>query len=119
MSSDEPDSIDTGLGIRQYRVSIMPWRSTRLRSWLRVFDNTYLHSKFYMQEDGRGAFPRSRVIILPSSARPQDYSTRRAVPCLPTNAYNPGWIQQLHPVEVENLNRHSDYDFVHDEDMLL
>ncbi|KZT02143.1 uncharacterized protein LAESUDRAFT_662478, partial [Laetiporus sulphureus 93-53] len=117
MSSDEPDPVDMGLGVRQYRISIMPWRSPALNSWLRVFDTTYRFSKFYLQEDDRGALPRVRTAILPNSARPQDYSSRRPVPGLPGNTYNPEWLRRLHPVELEDLHRRAEYSFIHDDEL--
>ncbi|KAL1937229.1 hypothetical protein VTO73DRAFT_14456 [Trametes versicolor] len=90
MSSDE-SAVEND--ITRYEVLIKKWRHPDLTSWLRTFDAVYRK----MNRDVAGAAVHWRQVTTRSDG------TRKAVPCLPRNAYSPDWLQSQHPMEKEDL----------------
>lgn len=101
MSSDE-STVEND--ITRYEILIKKWRHPNLTSWLRTFDAVYRK----LTRGVRGAAVHWRQVTNRSD------NTRRAVPCLPRNAYSPEWLQTLHTMDEEDLAINEElYAFTH------
>ena len=109
MSSDEEEIVD---GSVQYRILKKPWRAAELTPWLRVFDIIYLQQR--LDSRSQGSLPQARI----ASDRVSD--SRKVVKGLPSNAYNPTWLDRQSPLEKGRLRVGAQtYSFVHTPSVLL
>lgn len=108
VSTDESDHENTTQHPR-YRIVKKSWRNDDLIFWYRTFDALHQHSRFRpVNRATRGAQPHARI----PSDRSNEFSA--AVSQLPRNAYDPEWLQALHPQYVTHLHiDESFYDFSH------
>ena len=112
MSSDETD---VGDPIGQKRILIKDWRNSNLTIWLRTFDEVYMRrrEKPVGEEDLRGNLPHIRT---PSDKHSQSSKVVRG---LPINAYEPEWLERLHPLDYADVDpKPTPYRFLHDNSVI-
>ena len=93
-SDDEDDNYQ---GVPTALTDKLPWRSTELRTILRLLDYAYIGTK--LSHDGRliiRKVPRCRTAGPSTSSMP-------AVKGLPQNCYDPEWLAGLHEKALRDL----------------
>ncbi|KAJ7021351.1 hypothetical protein C8F04DRAFT_959921 [Mycena alexandri] len=112
MSSDDSEREDRPDHPFQYSIRPPRWRATRVEPWLRMFDS--IHNILRRKSAGThpGAFPRIRTATNRKSAN------TKFVAGLPANAYDPQWMNE-DVLRKYDIHAVSNYDFVHDEDVIL
>ncbi|TFY77451.1 hypothetical protein EWM64_g6563 [Hericium alpestre] len=113
MSSDDTDD-ELGTTYVQYWVLVMPWRSKDVTIWLRIIDA--MSRKLQARKPMQGNQPRWRF----SSNRPgHRQSQKTVVACLPKNAYDPTWFDNMDPFDMDTLDVQEEYNFRHHPDIYL
>lgn len=109
-SEDESDhrASTSRLGDRQYLRVRPAWRAIELGEWLVIIDRAYLSTRFKdPKRASRGNWVRTRL----NSNKVDE--TCRAVPGLPRNWYDPGWLLKLSPRQILDLDIQPSISFAH------
>ncbi|KAJ7444118.1 hypothetical protein B0H11DRAFT_1747655, partial [Mycena galericulata] len=115
MSSDESETEDIGEDEHiQYHILSPQWRAGRVAPWVRTFDSIHnILRKSGESQTTCGSFPRNRKMVNRKS------TSIKFVAGLPINTYDPEWMER-DPIRKYNLRPLTQqYDFTHDEDVLL
>lgn len=99
---------------RKFTVVRPAWRSPKVTTWLQVFDDAHLDSRFSQSGRAtRGSWVRHRVR---SNSRVDD--AHPPVTGLPRNFYDEGWLRHLSESELDALDMRAEVNLEHDPSLM-